>query len=104
MWPLLFSHCISPDGSYEGEFTYGGLKYKAQTSEILHLTADIQISENRRTKQARKAEGVVAAALSRQTPDVDDRRGVTITSKALLETAEIFLMRGANASRKRDRR
>lgn len=93
-----------PDGSYEGEFTYGGFTYRTRTRVINHRITDIQVSENRGTRHARKAEGVIPRVLSEQTPDVDAVTGATTTSKALLKSIEISLTAGASPGTTDDRR
>lgn len=59
-----------------------------------HQIKDIAIIENRTTKHAKMAEGVVKRILERQKNDVDAISGATTTSKALLKATENALAKG----------
>ncbi len=76
------------DGEYAGAFSYGKFEYKVKTIVKARKIIDIQILENRDTKYAKRAEGVISKIIERQTPNVDAVSGATTTSKALMKAVE----------------
>jgi uncharacterized protein with FMN-binding domain len=80
------------DGGYVGSFSYGGFEYKVKTIINGHKIADIEILQNKNTKRAKLAEGVLPEILKRQTPNVDAVSGATTTSKALMKAVENSLV------------
>jgi len=83
-----------PDGSYQGDFTYGKHTYVVGTTVKDHRITGIDILSNRNTKHAKKAEGVIPRMLEKQTPNVDAVTGATTTSKALQKATENSLQSG----------
>ncbi len=77
-----------PDGSYEGNFTYGSFTYAIQVGVKDHNIEKVIIIENRDSKYAGMAEGVVERVIEKQTPNVEVVTGATTTSKALLKAIE----------------
>ena len=82
------------DGTYDGDFAYGGFDYQVRVTVASHQIKDIAVVKNRRTRQARMAEGVVPRILDQQKNDVDAVSGATTTSKALLKAVERALTKG----------
>jgi len=76
------------DGEYVGSFSYGGFEYRVKTIVNSHRIMDIEILQNRNTKHAERAEGVVAEIIKKQTPAVDAISGATTTSKAIMKAVE----------------
>jgi uncharacterized protein with FMN-binding domain len=76
------------DGEYLGSFAYCGFEYKVKTIVNGHKIIDIEVLRNRDSKHAKRAEGVLAEIIERQTPDVDAISGATTTSKALMKAVE----------------
>jgi len=76
------------DGSYKGDFSYGGFTYEVEVTVKEHRIENIEILKNRDTKHAKKAEGVVEKVLNAQSLEVDAVTGATTTSKALLKAIE----------------
>ncbi len=76
------------DGEYVGSFTYSGFEYKVRTMVKAHRIVNIEILQNRATKHAKLAEGVIPEIIEKQTPDVDAISGATTTSKALMKAVE----------------
>lgn len=64
------------------------LKYKVKTIVEAHRIVDIKIIQNRDTKHAKSAEGVIPEIIKEQTPNVDAISGATTTSKALMKAVE----------------
>lgn len=81
-----------PDGEYIGSFSYGNFEYIVKTIVNDNKISDIQILQNRDTKHAKLAEGVVAEIVEQQTPNVDAISGATTTSKALMKAVENSLV------------
>ena len=81
------------DGSYDGEYTYGRFTYKVEVVILDHRIVTVRILDNRNTKRALMAEGVVDRILQAQRNDVDAVSGATTTSKALLKATENALTR-----------
>ena len=79
--------CI-PDGIYPGSFSYGGFAYAVEVGVAQHRIEWVEITRNRDTRYARKAERVVQNVIAHQSPDVDAVSGATTTSKALLKAVE----------------
>lgn len=76
------------DGTYPGNFTYGGFTYGVEVTIRNYTIADIKITSNRSTKYAKMAEGVVQNVLTRGNTAADVVSGATTTSKALLKAIE----------------
>ena len=76
------------DGEYFGSFSYSGFEYKVKTIVKNYRIVDIDILQNRDTKHARSAEGVIPEIIEKQTPNVDAISGATTTSKALMKAVE----------------
>ncbi|MCU0722561.1 MAG: FMN-binding protein [Planctomycetes bacterium] len=83
-----------PDGDHLGAFSCDGVDYRVSVSVADHRITAVRILSNRDEGHARKAEGVAAAILERQTPRVDAVTGATVSSKILMKAAENAL-RGA---------
>ncbi|HET6488015.1 MAG TPA: FMN-binding protein [Spirochaetia bacterium] len=81
------------DGSYDGEYTYGRFTYRVEVVILDHRIVTIRILDNRNTRRALMAEGVVDRILQSQRNDVDAVSGATTTSKALLKATENALTR-----------
>ena len=82
------------DGEYIGSFSYCGFEYKVRTMVSDHRIEDIIILQNRDTRHAKKAEGVISEIVKNQTPNVDAISGATTTSKALMKAVENSLTTG----------
>lgn len=82
------------DGSYRGDFSYGGFTYEVEVSVKDHKIEGIEILRNRESKHAKKAEGVAEKVLEAQSLKVDAVTGATTTSKALLKAIENALTKG----------
>lgn len=82
------------DGTFQGDFSYGGFTYEVAVAVKDHRIETIDILKNRDTKHAKQAEGVVPKVLSAQTVNVDVVTGATTTSKALLKAIENALKKG----------
>ena len=76
------------DGEYIGSYSYGGFEYKVKTIVNDHKIMDIVILQNRGTRHAKRAAGVVAGIIQNQTPNVDAISGATTTSKAIMKAVE----------------
>ena len=83
------------NGEYIGSFSYGGFEYLVKTIVNGHKIIDIEILQNRDTRHAKRAEGVLSEILKEQTPDVDAISGATTTSKALMKAVENSLTNNA---------
>lgn len=79
------------DGDYIGTFAYGGFEYRVKTMIRSRKITNVQILQNRDTKHAKRAEGVVSSIIARQSPNVDAVSGATTTSKALMKAVEVSL-------------
>jgi uncharacterized protein with FMN-binding domain len=53
------------DGEYFGAFAYSGFEYEVKTTVYAHKIVDIHILQNRDTKHAQRAEGVVSEILKK---------------------------------------
>lgn len=82
------------DGTFQGDFSYGGFTYEVSVTVKDHRIETIDILKNRDTKHARQAEGVIPKVISAQTVNVDVVTGATTTSKALLKAIENALKKG----------
>lgn len=82
------------DGDYLGAFAYGGFNYVVRVNVVDHQIVDVLVLNNRTTKWAKKAEGVVKSIIDQQKNDVDAISGATTTSKALLKAIERALAKG----------
>ncbi len=82
------------DGTFQGDFSYGGFTYEVAVAVKDHRIETIDILKNRDTKHAKQAAGVVSKVLSAQTVNVDVVTGATTTSKALLKAIENALKKG----------
>lgn len=82
------------DGTFQGDFSYGGFTYEVAVSVKDHRIQTIDILKNRNTKHAKQAEGVVPQVLSAQSVNIDAVTGATTTSKALLKAIETALRKG----------
>lgn len=76
------------DGDYVGSYTYGRFTYTVSVSVRNYTITDIQILDNRTSKHAKMAEGVVQNVLKKGNVNVDVIAGATTTSKALLKAIE----------------
>ena len=76
------------DGAYVGSFSYSGFDYAVKTTIKSHKINQIVILHNRNTRHAKRAEGVIAEIVKRQTPNVDAISGATTTSKAIMKAVE----------------
>jgi uncharacterized protein with FMN-binding domain len=76
------------DGEYIGAYSYSGFEYRVKTIVAAHQIKNIEILQNRNSKHARLAEGVLSEIIKRQTPNVDAVSGATTTSKALMKAVE----------------
>jgi uncharacterized protein with FMN-binding domain len=85
------------DGTYQGDFAYGGYDYQAEVTVAGHQIKGITVVKNRNTRQAKMAEGVVKRILDQQENDVDAVSGATTTSKALLKAVERALAKGSGS-------
>lgn len=81
------------DGSYRGDYSYGGYTYEIEVEIKNQGISNIYIIKNRISKQAQMAEDVIPVILSTQRNDVDAISGATTTSKALLKTIEAALLK-----------
>ena len=82
------------EGTYQGDFAYGGFDYQVQVTVTNHQIRDIAVVKNRHTRQAKMAEDVLPRILDRQKNDVGAVSGATTTSKALLKAVEKALEKG----------
>lgn len=80
------------DGEYIGAYSYSGFEYKVKTIVAAHQIKDIEILQNRNSKHAKLAEGVLSEIIKKQTPKVDAVSGATTTSKALMKAVENSLI------------
>lgn len=76
------------DGDYIGSFSYSGFEYRVRTIVKNQKIINIEILQNRATRHAKRAEGVIAEIVKKQTPDVDAISGATTTSKAIMKAVE----------------
>ncbi len=76
------------DGTYPGNYTYGGFTYAVEVTIRNYAIANIEITRNRTTKYAKMAEGVVQNVMTRGNTAADVVSGATTTSKALLKAIE----------------
>ena len=76
------------NGEYIGTFTYSGFEYKVKTIIKAHRISNVEILQNRDTKHAKMAEGVIPEIIKKQSPNVDAVSGATTTSKALMKAVE----------------
>jgi uncharacterized protein with FMN-binding domain len=82
------------DGVYQNDYTYGKFRYIVSVTVKGHKITEIQVLNNRSTKHAKMAEGVILRVVSQQRTDVDAVSGATTTSKALLKAIEKALSMG----------
>ena len=82
------------DGVFSGEYAYAGFTYQVKVTLAAHNITDVTQIQNRTTKQAKMAAGVVARVLDQQKNDVDAVSGAMTTSKALLKAIENALSAG----------
>jgi uncharacterized protein with FMN-binding domain len=87
-----------PDGSYTGSYEYGGFTYSLRCMVSQGRLENIRILQNRTTKYAKKAEGIIPKVIERQKVNVDAVTGATATSKALMKAIERALSKGASKS------
>ena len=76
------------DGSYDGQYTYGRFTYRVAVVVPDHRMVTDRVLNNRSTRHALLAEGIVDRILQQQRNDVDAVSGATTTSKALLKATE----------------
>jgi uncharacterized protein with FMN-binding domain len=76
------------DGTYRGEYSYGGFTYEVEVVVKNHKIEDIKMLKNRKTYHAQKAEGVISKVLQAQSLNVDAVTGATTTSKTILKAIE----------------
>jgi uncharacterized protein with FMN-binding domain len=76
------------DGTYRGDYSYGGFTYEVEVIVKNHKIEDIKMLKNRKTYHAQKAEGVIPKVLQAQSLNVDAVTGATKTSKAILKAIE----------------
>lgn len=77
-----------PDGMYQGSFNYASFTYLVEVKMSKHQIESIKVLQNRESKHAKEAEGVVTRVQRDQTLQVDTISGATTTSKALLKAIE----------------
>ena len=82
------------DGTYPGDFAYGGFDYRVQLTVAGHQIEDIVVVKNRTSRHAKMAEDVVPRILDQKKNNVDAVSGATTTSKALLKAVERALTKG----------
>lgn len=82
------------DGTYFGDFNSGSFTYEVEVVLENRKIIQILIISNRKTKYAKKAEGVIKTIIEKQTPHVDAITGATVTSKALMKAVENALLSG----------
>ncbi|WP_053228374.1 FMN-binding protein [Spirochaeta cellobiosiphila] len=82
------------DGNYLGQYTYGSFTYEVEVTVRDKRIVYIDITNNRNTMYARKAEIVIRDIISTQNNAVDAVSGATTTSKALLKAIERALSNG----------
>jgi len=85
-----------PDGSYTGSYAYGGFTYSVRCVVSDGRLDKIKILQNRSTKYAKMAEGIIPRIIERQKVDVDAVTGATATSKALMKAIEKALTKGVS--------
>jgi uncharacterized protein with FMN-binding domain len=76
------------DGTYLGDYTYGGFTYQVSVTIQNYRIKGIDILKNRSTRYAKMAEGVVDKVLAKGNVNVEVVSGATTTSKALLKAIE----------------
>jgi len=76
------------DGTYPGKYRYGGFDYEVNVTVKGHRMIGIEITGNRETEYAKRAEDVVPRVMRAQSLKVDAVTGATTTSKALLKAIE----------------
>ncbi|MBS4032618.1 MAG: FMN-binding protein [Clostridiales bacterium] len=77
-----------PDGTYQGSFNYASFTYLVEVKITDHKFENIKVLQNRESKHAKEAEGVITRVQRNQTLQVDTISGATTTSKALLKAIE----------------
>ena len=85
------------DGGYIGSFSYGNFEYIVKTIINARKITNVEILQNRDTKHAKMAEGVIPEIVEHQTPNVDVVSGATTTSKALMKAVENSLTHTPNS-------
>jgi uncharacterized protein with FMN-binding domain len=68
------------DGSYKGDYSYGGFTYEVEVMVKEHKIETINVLKNRDTSHAKNAEGVIDKVIKTQTVNVDAVSGATTTS------------------------
>jgi len=76
------------DGTYFGNYTYGGFTYEVSVTVQSYTIRNIEILKNRNSKYAKMAEGVVDNILAKGNVSVEVVSGASTTSKALLKAIE----------------
>lgn len=77
------------DGTFPGDFTYGGFRYEVEVVVRDHKIERVNVLRNREDSDyARKAEGVIDKVIKTQSLKVDVVTGATTTSKAILKAIE----------------
>lgn len=84
------------NGVYDGSFEYGGFTYALSVVVDTHQILDITVTQNRDSRYAEKAIGVLELVKANQTLQVDVVSGATTTSKALLKALERALKLGVS--------
>jgi uncharacterized protein with FMN-binding domain len=82
------------DGTYLGDFTYGGFTYQVSVAVVSGQIRTIAVVKNRTTSPAKRAEEALKRVLEQQRNDVDAVSGATTTSKALLKAVENAINKG----------
>lgn len=76
------------DGNYSGSYSYARFTYKVEVTVKDKQIEKITVLENRKSKFAKKAEGVLDRIVAEQNNDVEVVSGATTTSKAFLKAVE----------------
>ena len=77
-----------PDGVYQGEATVGGFTYRVEVRVADHRLTAVKILQNRTSKYARFAQGIIPRIMKHQNANVRPITGATTTSKALMKAVE----------------
>ncbi len=82
------------DGVYNGSFEYGSFTYAVEVVMENHSIVQINVTSNRDSSHAKKAEEIISVVLNKQAINADAVSGATTTSKALLKAIENALTSG----------
>jgi len=84
---------VFDNGVYKGKFIGGGGNYLAAVEIINHTIKNIQIETTRKSKYFRFAEPVIQRIIETQKVNVDAITGATTTSKCIMKSVEIALIK-----------